>query len=821
MKKRLLIFCFACINLSLLAQAPQKMSYQAIIRDMDDKLLNSQSIGVMVSILKDSDMGDVVYSERHTATTNQNGLVSLTIGAGEVISGMFSNIDWSTGSYYLKIDTDPTGGNDYTISGTSQLLSVPYALYAHDNSGDSDWTEVQPDAYMYTTNEFGLWSESFGDYLFYVNSENPLVNIMDARAWAHTDFGTGLSGQSYQGTGVHGYSYSGTGVWGHSEYSGNEPLEVGVRGVGNGLSFGMHGWSTDSTGIYGGSGKGIGIHGYTLASNKYAILGDGDLNSIGVMGKSKNKEGVKGESEKEAGVFGASKNKAGVYGESEFDVGVEGSSEVDWGTVGKTDYEMDQENLEPKDIGSGTSIRAGVYGFALKSFGGYFQSDTISGAFGLSLQSNGLVGATKTDNRDRAGVYGASKLVHGLYGKTDEAIGVLGYTKASQPDLNLPTDYKNFDHKVDNAATMGLASFAFGHLSQSGSVSGVAGLSDQSNGVVGLSNASDAERAGVKGLSSQASGVLGHSISGSGVRGKSDTGNAGEFEGEVHIENGGKTAKLWIEEMETDNNAPCLVWSGDKYVRKKDCWAVEEGDGVDYFVSSKGIKLKVGEDVVFQVNPDGTSYHKGFEFFEAGLGTSTPDGSTGMFITPDNGFVIYDFVNDEYLFHANPFGDAFAANSFYTGFLGANEVSSNVKNFRIDHPLDPENKYLIHTSMESNERLNMYSGNVITDDQGFAVVRMPEWFEALNEDFRYQLTVIGSFAHAIIADEVKNGNFTIQTNEPNIKVSWQVSGVRKDKWAQENPNIVEISKSVWDESHRAPFRKEQRTFVNPNSNSKN
>jgi hypothetical protein len=169
---------------------------------------------------------------------------------------------------------------------------------------------------------------------------------------------------------------------------------------------------------------------------------------------------------------------------------------------------------------------------------------------------------------------------------------------------------------------------------------------------------------------------------------------------------------------------------------------------------------------------------------------------------PLNGFVIYDFLLDEYLFHANPFGDAYAANSFFTGFLSANEVSSNVKNFRIDHPLDPDNKYLIHTSMESNERLNMYSGNVVTDANGFAEIKMPDWFEALNEDFRYQLTVIGSFAQAIISEEVNNGSFKIQTNESNIKVSWQVCGTRKDDWAKANPNIVEINKAEWDRAHR-------------------
>ena len=97
------------------------------------------------------------------------------------------------------------------------------------------------------------------------------------------------------------------------------------------------------------------------------------------------------------------------------------------------------------------------------------------------------------------------------------------------------------------------------------------------------------------------------------------------------------------------------------------------------------------------------------------------------------------------------------------------------KNFRIDHPLDPENKYLYHAAIESSEVLNIYSGNVTTDKKGYAVVTLPEWFEAINRDFRYQLTVIGAFAQAIVANEVRGNRFAIKTNIPNTKVSWQVT----------------------------------------------
>lgn len=110
-------------------------------------------------------------------------------------------------------------------------------------------------------------------------------------------------------------------------------------------------------------------------------------------------------------------------------------------------------------------------------------------------------------------------------------------------------------------------------------------------------------------------------------------------------------------------------------------------------------------------------------------------------------------------------------------------VSKGGGTFKIDHPLDPKNKYLVHSFVESPEMMNVYSGNITTDANGFATVTMPDYFEAANKDFRYQLTVMGSFAQAIIQKKMENNVFVIQTNQPNIEVSWQVTGVRNDKYA--------------------------------------
>jgi hypothetical protein len=147
-----------------------------------------------------------------------------------------------------------------------------------------------------------------------------------------------------------------------------------------------------------------------------------------------------------------------------------------------------------------------------------------------------------------------------------------------------------------------------------------------------------------------------------------------------------------------------------------------------------------------------------------------------------------------------------------------------VKAFTMDHPLDPENKILMHAAVESNEVINSYSGNITTDASGKATVNLPDYFGAINKDFRYQLTVVGTFAQAIISKEIINNQFEIATSIPNIKVSWEVKGVRNDARMKKFPFVAQQEKSTlqkgkyWDpsvynqpESRSVSFDKTQET----------
>ena len=174
---------------------------------------------------------------------------------------------------------------------------------------------------------------------------------------------------------------------------------------------------------------------------------------------------------------------------------------------------------------------------------------------------------------------------------------------------------------------------------------------------------------------------------------------------------------------------------------------------------------------VYGIGASGNGFEGSGGVFQGGTGTATGDGVVGVA------------------------GSGYAGN--FTGDLNVTgSIIAGTKDFKIDHPLDPANKYLVHASVESSEMMNIYTGNITTDAQDQATVQLPEWFEVLNTDFRYQLTVIGQFAQAIVARKIENNRFEIRTSAPNVEVSWQVTGVRQDAYAKAKPLVVEQEKEA-------------------------
>lgn len=316
------------------AQAPEKMSYQAVMRNGSGQLLINQSIAVKVSILQGSPAGTLVYSERLTGNTNANGLISMEIGTGTILSGVFSAIDWPAGSYYLKTETDPAGGTNYTIAGTSQLLSVPYAMYAK-SAGGTGGSFVIP--YTNTVNNastlFSLVNDGDGTSVEGINntttssisSVRGIVNNVSPGGFSSgvrgINNGTGGLGvgvwgsQNGSGWGVYGVTPNGLGVYGNASANGtgvyansntgtgltatsnngipasisifnnaNNNNVLNVSSVGNGTVVNVT-TTGNGAGVQSSTGAGFGLHGITSAQTSAGIVGDNNGNGEAVVGR--------------------------------------------------------------------------------------------------------------------------------------------------------------------------------------------------------------------------------------------------------------------------------------------------------------------------------------------------------------------------------------------------------------------------------------------------------------------------------------------------------------------------------------------------------
>ncbi|SIQ13049.1 hypothetical protein SAMN05880574_10658 [Chryseobacterium sp. RU37D] len=469
MKKILLVMGIVLESHLAFAQVPEKMSYQAIVRNTGGQILANQSIGIRASILQGSPAGAAIYSERLTGNTNANGLNTLEIGAGTVLTGTFNTIDWSTGSYYLKTETDPSGGTNYTITGTSQLLSVPYAMYAK-SAGNNGGSFAIP--YTNTVNNaatlFSLTNDGDGTSLEGVNNTTTssiasirgVVNSTAPGGFSSAvrginngtgGLGIGIYGsQAGSGWGVYGVTPSGLGVYGNASANGtgvyansntgtgltatsnngipasisifnnaNNNSVLNANTVGNGTVVNVT-TTGSGAGVRSSTGAGFGIHGITSAQTSAGIVGDNNGAGEAIVGRTTSDIAGAVVGRNDGGGYGVrgfvatntSGTAIGVFGQ----VGINNST----GRAGRF------ENLNNTNIINNT--------FEVESNGnGNIPDNTQGNASSFLLDNTNSVGAAvRAEVNTIFGNFGAA----GVFGISSGTGGRAGLFYASNPSGN-------------------------------------------------------------------------------------------------------------------------------------------------------------------------------------------------------------------------------------------------------------------------------------------------------------------------------------------------------------------------------------------------
>ena len=619
------------INLTI-AQAPQLFKYQAVVRDASANIVPDQIVGVQIRILQGGTSGTPVYLETHTGTTNSYGLMSLNIGGGTVGSGVFSAIDWSAGPYFLEISIDVTGGTSYTLMGASQLLSVPYALYAGAVAGGGG-----ADADADPTNEYNTSANLVGTDL----------NITDGGGTLTVDLSTVAGGDDADADPTNEYNTSVTLVGTNlnvTDAGGTITTDL------SSLQDGVDDADADPTNEYNTSAS--------LAGTNLNIVDGGGTVSVDLSSLS-------------GGSSNWTASGTNIYNSNTGNVGVGTTSPT-------TKFHVNATTTTAVPNGSqivannptGTAISTGLI---------------VTQSANNPTESNGVKATSSVTSASwTRGVYGVGT------GSTDSNRGVQGETDGTGTGGNI--------------GVVGFASGAGSGDNMGAYGAGTSGLGDN-YGMWGqaIGTASSANVTGVQGDALGTDGTTNR-----GVRGEAD---------------GANTDAVGV----SGYSSGSATWN----------------------VGTEGISAGTGT-------------------WNTGIYANGPDATYGAALLDGDVWVV-------------------------------GNLAKGGGTFKIDHPQDPANKFLVHSFVESPDMMNIYNGNVTTDADGYATVILPDYFEAENKDFRYQLTVIGTFSQAIVKEKISGNTFVIQTSEPNVEVSWQVTGVRADKWADAHRVVPELGKNEKEE----------------------
>lgn len=765
--KRAVIYCitFCLLHVMAMAQVPQLMNYQGIARDAQGKPLNGQHLQLKISLLPTADATIAEYEETQTVTTNEFGLYSIQIGHGHPILGEMKAVKWETGNKYIRVSIDPNGGNDFQTLGTTQLLSVPYAFYADKAGLARETLTAQQQAvranpnFIEKTNASGLTNSTSQ---LYDNGSGVALGFttpiytFESRKPANTDW-------CIRTTNTAGTSRSAIRVQ-------NEDSTLGQLDF---VKFGK---------FYGGSFMGLSRNNMSTINSltgPFVLNSGGDMifgNSLPIAPYTQTPRICIDDTTGNVGIGIAAGSNAGakleINGQIKINGGSPGNGKVltsnatgiaSWQTpAAETDPQVSSSSTNKVPKWNGTTLVDGQITDDGTNVGIGTTSPTAKLTVAGQVKiTGGTPGAGKVLTSDASGLASWQNGVAGPQGPQGATgpqgpqgpagpqgpqgnIGPMGFTGPQGPAG--PTGATGPIGPAGPQGPQGPAGTGTGSVTSINTGVGLIGGPITTSGIIALDN----------------TGVTPGSY-GSGIDIPVFTVNA---QGQI---TNASTSTF----VESDPEVNCMMYGA---IPSYSPFGLIDGTLTDYgnFVEAQGT-LK---------------------------GNSPATGVAGMIAI--EGF----YTNGQAGYHAGIL-DGLTVTSginpglttlYVDGSLYATSATSSVKAFTIDHPLDPENKYLRHSSIESPDMMNIYNGNITTDANGDATITLPDYFEALNSDFRYQLSIIDDtqFAQARVSKKITNHQFMIKTDKPNIEVSWQVSGIRHDATANKYRIVVEEDKPAAD-----------------------
>jgi hypothetical protein len=769
--KKLLSFLSLALGiitaLPILAQtsSPEMFNYQAIVRDNSGSIVSNQNVSFRMSIEKG---GTPEYVETHSGSTNDFGLVSLMIGQGTPVSGSMNTIDWANGPYSIKVEVDPAGGSSYAVLSTTQLVSVPYALHAlsADNVDDADAdpaNEIQDlqisgnslqitgngsatvidlsgyldntDAQMLSWANDTLYLTDGGSiYLGAYNQSADIAGLMSKISTDSAAFALAL-GTLAQKHIADSIVFAGeiTNIYGQlatdlDKDSTNEIQSLSLNGTTLTLTDGgsvslssLNPWNLNSNGIdYSSGNVGIGTN------NPSQLLHLVDTLSVSSGYPNLIRANAT------AMMSGSNNSMATFYAEAEGNNGwsaaVDGTSS---GTSAGT-------NVGVGGYAYNGAINLGVFSYAQGSSAtniGY-EADVQGGNVNIGVWSHVNAGSSIYD--DNLGVHSTMNTNNG-FGR-----GVLVETEGSNPASGILVEARS------DSLNFGLESFARSY----------SGNSNTQYAIIGTATGGDHKGSFSTGAGNHF-GVYGRAFGeGSGfsigILGYGQNGGTGVTRGaEVEAGSMSSTFNQGLIAFATTSNS-----------------AGGYNAGI-YSLAENNTTTNYG---IVNIVPGTAPVNYGAANYAYGAATGVNYGAYNYAVAADTNYGMYSYAvssgDQNYGVYSEASGSAGSLSGYFVGNVTVSgnlnvtgSISKGSGTFKIDHPSDPENKYLVHSFVESPDMMNVYNGNVTTDANGIALVQLPDYVQDNNKDFRYQLTPIGQFAQCIVLEEVNSNQFKIQNRQ--------------------------------------------------------